>query len=720
MELTKRFSFKNSILSYSVCVFLTFIVLFVFNVNSHSEYYSYESDLYNNNYGRHCQHEIPKADEVVTGVHIEAAHVVKKRSATQPLRIALFYDHSVYRLDAEKFELINGTIMPEAVRFWEKTLMVRETGGPIKLNRKCPSRQVFVRGGRTHCIDACRVETHCGEVVVPEQHLNPCYICNKTGHDCRELSATEFNDMYTGPTTLSPDDSLTENAIVWEENPNDPIETVLGVRDADFVLYVSAVETERCRRGLTVAYAAHCQQEAALDRPIAGHANFCPSELSTRRQDLPSMLSTVQHEMLHALGFSVSLYAFYRDAEGRPLTERRGDTNMPSLNEELQIHQWSDRVVKRVTRKQWMVRGGYMSRTFNMMVTPRVLKEIRDHFNCSTLEGAELEDQGGEGTALTHWEKRVFENEAMTGTHTQSPVFSRITLALLEDTGWYRADYEQAQPLDWGRALGCQFATKSCKEWIQGKALKGKNPAPLCSRVKRDPLRTECAPRRTAVALCNLVRHEAPLPRMYQHFDYLKGVRHGEELLYGGSVSLADYCPYLQEFTWRAKSVVVRGSRCSYKENTPSEEKNFALEGYGEHSKCFEHTDQMWEQRSCRQLRQWQHWGSGCYEYKCEHGQLHIIVANFTYICYHAEQVLRIRILRDNWLHRGTIVCPPCREVCGPIFAARRQSCKPGDEAPPPNQYHQDELPCAASEIRTSLFLIAFTFVLTHYAITTR
>lgn len=32
------------------------------------------------------------------------------------------------------------------------------------------------------------------------------------------------------------------------------------------MFYVSAVETERCHKGMTVAYAAHCQQEAALDR----------------------------------------------------------------------------------------------------------------------------------------------------------------------------------------------------------------------------------------------------------------------------------------------------------------------------------------------------------------------------------------------------------------------------------------------------------------------
>ena len=40
---------------------------------------------------------------------------------------------------------------------------------------------------------------------------------------------------------------------------------------------------------------------------------------------------------------------------------------------------------------------------------------------------------------------------------------------------------------------------------------------------------------------------------------------------YGGSVALADYCPYIQEFTWRSNNVVVRGSHCAFSENQPSE-----------------------------------------------------------------------------------------------------------------------------------------------------
>lgn len=75
----------------------------------------------------------------------------------------------------------------------------------------------------------------------------------------------------------------------------------------------------------------------------------------------------------------------------------------------LQARQWSDKVIKTVIRRNWTVHGGVVDKEVQMMVTPRVVEEVRKHFNCSYLEGAELEDQGEDGTALTHWEKRIFE-----------------------------------------------------------------------------------------------------------------------------------------------------------------------------------------------------------------------------------------------------------------------------------------------------------------------
>ena len=107
-------------------------------------------------------------------------------------------------------------------------------------------------------------------------------------------------------------------------------------------------------------------------RPIAGHANLCPGSISTKRQELDILLSTVKHEMLHALGFSVSLFAFYRDSEGRPLTPR-GENGKPKLNEELQTRQWSDRVIRKEKRR-WKVRGN-VTRTFHNC------GEILENFN---------------------------------------------------------------------------------------------------------------------------------------------------------------------------------------------------------------------------------------------------------------------------------------------------------------------------------------------------
>ena len=67
-------------------------------------------------------------------------------------------------------------------------------------------------------------------------------------------------------------------------------------------------------------------------------------------------------------------------------------------------------------------------------------------------------------------------------------------------------------------------------------------------------------------------------------------------------------------------------------------QRNFALEQYGSSSVCLYH-DQEWTERTCHQMRTWQHWGSGCYSYTCRDNRLQIIVANHTYTCYHAQQV---------------------------------------------------------------------------------
>ncbi|KAJ1468828.1 hypothetical protein T484DRAFT_1595465, partial [Baffinella frigidus] len=87
----------------------------------------------------------------------------------------------------------------------------------------------------------------------------------------------------------------------------------------------------------------------------------------------------------------------------------------------------------------------------------------REHFGCDTVAGPELENDGGSGTMTSHFEQRTLFTELMTG---QSSSFnaprSILTLAAMQDSGWYSVNYTMAQKLIWGNEWGCDFASAKC------------------------------------------------------------------------------------------------------------------------------------------------------------------------------------------------------------------------------------------------------------------
>ena len=106
------------------------------------------------------------------------------------------------------------------------------------------------------------------------------------------------------------------------------------------------------------------------------------------------------------------------------------------------------------------------------ITTPKVLEKARAFFNCSTLVGLELEDQGGSGTAKSHWDKRVAMNELMVGFGVGGEFLRSLadyTLAYFDDSGHYDVDYTQSDNDDWsqlyfGRGAGCDFINKPCNQ----------------------------------------------------------------------------------------------------------------------------------------------------------------------------------------------------------------------------------------------------------------
>ncbi|KAK0419928.1 hypothetical protein QR680_014408 [Steinernema hermaphroditum] len=642
-----------------------------------------------------CSYQTPRVEELVFDVPVGSVEGDGGRSARDlghsfhPLRIHLYYDESIENLSEEKRLFVNTSLLPEAAGFWSKALLVRRSKKPIKLSRKCQNNHYYLRVDEDHpsCVDGCRASTTCGEVVIPDEHLYQCRYC---------LSPNPASCRTTGPRDGD------------------------GIPHADFLLYVSAVHSERCKNVDTMAYAAHCQQEAELDRPIAGHVNICPDGLSTHQHDQEILLSTVKHEILHALGFSAGLYAFFRNQDGSPRTRRNRYGKPISLNREKGYYDWDESTIKTIMREDWWTSDKTISHPVHVMVTEKVREEAKKHFGCEDLEGAELENQGGDGTAYTHWEKRLFENEAMTGTHTQNPVYSRLTLALLEDSGWYKANYEIAEPLHWGHNLGCQFAMKSCGEWISKQLAAGLSPAPFCSDIKHDGKRslaiTRCTSERDSLALCNLVPYKRELPIDYRNFDYLPGVRREGVIHYGGSVELADFCPYNQEFEWKVvNSTDRRDSRCELAGNSLLEESNPAMEIYGDGARCFDF-HKSWTERKCGRVKNFSQLMAGCYTYQCMDGRLYLNVFNGSdyYPCYHTGQHIHIRKIVNGWLREGVLLCPPCEDLCTEDQFKRDDpegttlQCRP-DTPVPGGGFVGDESvpePCLSSRCYPAAFLL--------------
>jgi len=62
-----------------------------------------------------------------------------------------------------------------------------------------------------------------------------------------------------------------------------------------------------------------------------------------------------------------------------------------------------------------------------------------------------LENNGGPTEAGSHWERTTFGNEGMTATLKWDAVFSKFTMNLFRDSGWYEFDEEYMPDLEWGR-----------------------------------------------------------------------------------------------------------------------------------------------------------------------------------------------------------------------------------------------------------------------------
>ena len=336
-----------------------------------------------------------------------------------------------------------------------------------------------------------------------------------------------------------------------------------GYANTDFVLYV----TGRPTGGSTIAWALTCQQASGSLRPVSGHANFGPALIN---DNLQQQVATAIHEISHALGFSSSAFSYFR-VPGT--TTARGRSN----------------VIKSFTER---------SHTVYKIITEEVVAKAKEQFDCpdwGLSAGGEVEDGGAAGTVGSHWEKRVYMNEFMTGTLNKHlpVVYSAMTLALFKDSGWYEVDYSMAEKLTWGNGEGCAFASALCSSWPS---------TYFCSKTNEGG----CFPNLFYKGKCNFLDNQlvggGVLTSYYRYFP--------ESDYWGGVSSVADHCPVYD---------VSSGGDCRDAANTNF--RPFIGESVGASSRCFTGTYARSDAHVSLKT-----YHAGCLRTTCEPGSQAIVV----------------------------------------------------------------------------------------------
>lgn len=410
-------------------------------------------------------------------------------------------------------------------------------------------------------------------------------------------------------------------------NPGTPVpaaHSTTGVADADFTIYVTAAPKSD-PNVLTVAWALSCRRDGA-NRPVTAHVNFVPRRLSNAAAldpvEIQSDLLTAIHEISHALGFSSPFFdgTGYYD-ENYNFVAGGGLTTVAA--------------------------AAPFNKERKFISSPRVVREVRAFFNCSTAIGGEIEDQGGSGTAGSHWEKRIYQQHAMAGigsTIAASP--SRMLLAYFEDYGHYVANYsaldEHKYFINFGRNKGCDFVNQRCDSTAN------KASGEYCFTT--DSKISSCTYDGLAIGYCSASSFSTNLDSQFQYFP-------GQPTV-GSSIQLDDFCPSIIFYSNR---------RCIAADTQPTGAGSG--ESFGSSSRCFQSNLVSWSASSSSSSL----FGSStsrpvseqtrCFETRCnKDGTLSVIVDLRIVPC--PQDGSAGNADTSGLGYSGEILCPPAERYC--------------------------------------------------------
>ncbi len=123
------------------------------------------------------------------------------------------------------------------------------------------------------------------------------------------------------------------------------------------------------------------------------------------------------------------------------------------------------------------------------ITSPKVILKAKAHFNCDKIKSIEIDSD------MFHWKPRYMLGDIMINKVYSEMVLSEMTLALIEDTGFYKVNYFTGGLFGFGKNEGCAFLEEKCK-------INDKNifPKTFCEKEKQ----VFCSRSRTSLGDCSI------------------------------------------------------------------------------------------------------------------------------------------------------------------------------------------------------------------------
>lgn len=346
----------------------------------------------------------------------------------------------------------------------------------------------------------------------------------------------------------------------------DEIQGPTSFENADMIVFVDADEgpcfDATGEPTSTLGFARPCQLDQFF-RPIVGEMTVCTAAFDLNDEESRTLaVTTFKHEFAHMLGFTSGLLVYWHDPlTGLPRTE--------TIQRKFVV--CADGIIRNVflPDENTIIQATNARGAISFeIVTPTVQAIVRNQFDCSTMEGARLENQPTSSDECfgSHWDMRLFSADIMAAvTQNDAQILTPLTLAFFEDSGWYRANYNISSISPFGHGSGCDFVTEDC---IVAGTVPSYSEGFFCAVE----LEYNCDITHTRIVACSVGKFNIPLPEEYQYFS---------DPTIGGTLAQRDYCPAYTVQIITSDRIDID---CT---NSELESINRFGETYGSDSRCF-------------------------------------------------------------------------------------------------------------------------------------